>query len=149
MYENLWVPSILDGRTIEEVGDRFEGDVLGDDPKAAWRTSIDVACAAAEELDDPGRVVHLSFGDLPAEEYLWQLFADLVVHAWDLARGVGADERIGDDLVEPCLRWAEPYAEIFAAMPDYFAPPITPASDDDIQTRLLKLFGRDPDRGPS
>ncbi len=144
--ENLWVPPILEGQTIEEVGDRFEGDVLGDDPKGAWKSSADAACAAAEGLDDVQRVVHLSFGDLPAEEYLWQRYADFVVHGWDLARGVGADDRLGDDLVEPCLRWAEPYAEIFASMPDYFAPPITPAPEDDAQARLLKLFGRDPAR---
>ncbi len=142
--ENLWVPPILEGRTIEEVGDRFSGDVLSTDPKAAWRSSAEAACTAAEALDDLGRVVHLSFGNLPAEEYLWQRYADLVVHAWDLARGIGTDDRIDDDLAEPCLRWAEPYAEIFASMPDYFAPPIPPAPDDDVQTRLLKLFGRDP-----
>ena len=35
LYEQRWVPSVCEGLTIEEVGDRFEGDLLGDD-SAAW-----------------------------------------------------------------------------------------------------------------
>ena len=31
-YENLWTVPLMEGATIEEVGDRFEGDVLGEDP---------------------------------------------------------------------------------------------------------------------
>ena len=30
--ENLWTVPLMEGATIEEVGDRFDGDVLGDDP---------------------------------------------------------------------------------------------------------------------
>ena len=36
VYETRWVPPLLEGRTIQEVGDSFEGDLLGDDPKGAW-----------------------------------------------------------------------------------------------------------------
>ena len=36
VYEQLWVPELLAGRTIAEVGDALDGDILGDDPKAAW-----------------------------------------------------------------------------------------------------------------
>jgi uncharacterized protein (TIGR03083 family) len=35
--EDLWVPPLLRGATIEEIGDRFDGDQLGDDPKALRR----------------------------------------------------------------------------------------------------------------
>jgi uncharacterized protein (TIGR03083 family) len=30
-YENLWTVPLMEGATIEEVGDRFDGDVLGED----------------------------------------------------------------------------------------------------------------------
>src|ERR687898_12665 len=40
-YEDLWTVPLMEGATIAEVGDRFEGDLLGDDPvataRAAWR----------------------------------------------------------------------------------------------------------------
>ena len=48
--EDLWVPPLLRGATIEEIGDRFDGDQLGDDPKAAWRTAHDEAVRAVGGL---------------------------------------------------------------------------------------------------
>ncbi|HEY0869487.1 MAG TPA: maleylpyruvate isomerase N-terminal domain-containing protein, partial [Acidothermaceae bacterium] len=34
--EHLWVPHLLRGETIAQVGSRYDGDVLGDDPVYAW-----------------------------------------------------------------------------------------------------------------
>ena len=36
---NLWVPELTAGRTIEAVGDALDGDVLGNDPLAAYDAS--------------------------------------------------------------------------------------------------------------
>jgi uncharacterized protein (TIGR03083 family) len=36
VYEHLWTPHMVTGKTLDEVGHRFEGDVLGSDPQAAW-----------------------------------------------------------------------------------------------------------------
>src|SRR5690349_18972781 len=33
--EEWWTKPIVDGRTVEEVGSAFDGDLLGDDPVAA------------------------------------------------------------------------------------------------------------------
>src|SRR4029450_5904610 len=35
LYEQLWVPSVFEGLTIEQVGNRFEGDLMGDD-SSTW-----------------------------------------------------------------------------------------------------------------
>ena len=51
------------------------------------------------------RVVDLSSGPTPAREYVSQLFADHLIHAWDLARAVGADERLDPELVDACAAW--------------------------------------------
>ena len=34
VYEDVWTVPLMEGATIAEVGDRFEGDLLGDDPVA-------------------------------------------------------------------------------------------------------------------
>jgi uncharacterized protein (TIGR03086 family) len=34
--EHLWAPHLLDGATIAQVGDRYDGDLLGDSPLTAW-----------------------------------------------------------------------------------------------------------------
>src|SRR5918994_5088960 len=64
--EDLWVPPLLEGSTIEQVGDRFDGDQLGDDPQAAWRDAMSAATAAAKALDSVDTTVHISAGDVPA-----------------------------------------------------------------------------------
>jgi Mycothiol maleylpyruvate isomerase N-terminal domain len=46
--EDLWAPPLLAGSTIAEVGDRFEGDVLGSEPKAAWAAASAAAVRAVQ-----------------------------------------------------------------------------------------------------
>ena len=48
LAENLWAPPLLAGSTISDVGDRFDGDVLGPDPKRSWLTACGDALAAAD-----------------------------------------------------------------------------------------------------
>src|ERR1700709_469063 len=37
--EQLWAPARLAGETMEEIGDRFDGDVLGAEPLGSWRAA--------------------------------------------------------------------------------------------------------------
>ena len=52
--ELRWVPPLLAGATVAEVGDRFDGDLLGADPVAAWDAA---AAAAAAEAARPKTVL--------------------------------------------------------------------------------------------
>jgi uncharacterized protein (TIGR03086 family) len=142
VYEELWTPPLLAGATIADVGDRFEGHILGDDPQVAWKEAAAHALAAAT----PGvldRTVHLSFGDFPGRDYLGQLTADHVIHAWDLARGINAADRIDPELVEFVYNFMAPQAEQWAAA-GVFAPQVDVPADADPQSRLLALSGRTP-----
>jgi uncharacterized protein (TIGR03086 family) len=139
--EHRWMPPLLAGRTIPEVGDRFDGDLLGDDGKAAWDDSAAEAVAAVHDDGAMERIVHLSFGDFPGQEYTMQVFADLVIHGWDLARAIGADERIDPDLVEACASWFGPMEEAYRSA-GAVGPRIETPPDADAQTRLLAVFGR-------
>jgi uncharacterized protein (TIGR03086 family) len=139
--ENRWAVPLFAGGTIDQVGDRFDGDLLGSDPAAAWDDS---AAAAIAAVDDPAameRIVHLSFGDFPGREYAMQLLADLVVHGWDLARSIGADERIDPELVDVCRTWFAGVADAYRSVGAVAARPPVPA-DADAQAQLLADFGR-------
>ena len=46
---NYWAAELGRGQTIEEVGDRLDGDVLGDDPVAAYDASAGGAAAVFRE----------------------------------------------------------------------------------------------------
>lgn len=139
--EQLWAPLLLDGATTEDVGDRFDGDQLGDDPVAAWTSA---AAASRAAFATPGalrRTVELSYGRRPTEGYCQEMTLDLMVHAWDLARGIQADERLDDQLVGDGLAFIEPQVEHLAGS-GLFAPPVAVADDADAVTRLLALLGR-------
>jgi hypothetical protein len=68
---------------------------------------------------------------------------DTVVHAWDLARAIGADTRLPDPLVSFALRELSGYADRLAAS-GLFDPPLPVPAHADSLTRLLALTGRDP-----
>lgn len=96
----LWVKPLLDGKTIAEVGDRFDGDVLGEDPKAAWRSASAEAVAACLEPGAMDRIVHISSGDTRAEDYILERVGDAAMHTWDLSRALGVDDTLDPGVVE-------------------------------------------------
>jgi len=141
--EHLWVPRLLAGQALDEVGDRYDGDVLGDDPVNAWKRSSAAAHAAWTEPGATNRTVHLSFGDTPSTDYCWQMTCDLVVHAWDLASGIGSAQPIREDIAHtllnilgPRLRSKQGTEILGIGVP---VPNDAPAVD-----RLLGITGRDP-----
>ncbi|MEU2671065.1 TIGR03086 family metal-binding protein [Streptomyces sp. NPDC007164] len=140
--EQLWVPPLVTGgRTVAEVGDAFAGDVLGEDPVAAWDRA---AAGARGAFETPGALegtVNLSYGDTATDAYCAQMVADAVVHAWDLSRAVGADERLPARLVDFTRREVGPYAKDLSRS-GLFDAPVETAPDADPQTRLLALLGR-------
>lgn len=141
VVELAWIPPLLEGKTIAEVGDHLDGDLLGDDPPAAWRRRSDAALRAVAEEGAQARTVHLSSGDATADEYLSEVASDIVVHTWDLARAVGADERIDPRLVEFAYRTLEPLMQSWRAA-GLVAAPVDVPTDSDRQTQLLALAGR-------
>jgi uncharacterized protein (TIGR03086 family) len=142
VYETRWVPPLLEGRTIQEVGDSFEGDLLGDDPKGAWEESATEALAAVEEEGALERITHLSYGDRSAGDYIFELSTDLVIHGWDLARAIGADEKLDRELVELIDGHYRPNIRRLKAT-GLFGPDVTPPPGADRQTELLAMFGRE------
>ena len=141
--EQLWAAPLMAGSTIAEVGDRFDGDVLGSDPVATWRESIAAASAAFAEPGALLRTVHLSFGDTPAEEYVWQMVSDLHLHGWDLATALGEDDRIDPGAVGALLDVLTPQEEMLRQSGMFGEHLPVPDGADD-QVRLLALVGRRP-----
>jgi uncharacterized protein (TIGR03086 family) len=139
--EDLWAPPLFAGSTISEVGDRFDGDVLGADPKGSWQSASTGAVRAATEPGAMDRIVHLSFGDFASRDYAMQLFADHLIHAWDLARAIGAGEQLNAGLVDACGDWFVQVEDAYRSAGAIAARPLIPDSAG-AQTRLLAMFGR-------
>ena len=140
--EHLWAPHLLGGETIAQVGDRYDGDVLGESPVDAWEQAAKQS-RAVWLTASPETVVHLSFGDVLAVEYGQQMLSDLVIHGWDLARGAGLDETLEPRAaVARSLAYLEPNAKSWEKSGIFAAPVETSA--DDAASRLLALSGRRP-----
>jgi uncharacterized protein (TIGR03086 family) len=141
--EDLWVPPLVEGKTVAEVGDAFDGDVLGADPAASAEQAGKSAVAALAEPGALARTVHLSFGDFTAEEYAWQVLADHVVHTWDLLAGAGADRTLDDGLVTATAAWFANWEDAYRGA-GAIGPAVPVGEDASAQDRLLASFGRDP-----
>jgi uncharacterized protein (TIGR03086 family) len=139
--EDLWVPPLMAGRTIGDVGDAYDGDQLGPDPVGAWSGALAAARQSVQESGAASRTVHLSYGDELAGEYLLQLFADHLIHAWDLARAIGTNPELPADLVAECAAFYARMESAYRAMGVVAAAVEVPA-DADPQTQLLAAFGR-------
>lgn len=144
-YDDAWVPAMLAGRTMDEVGkDAFAGDLLGDDPKGSFAALVERACAAAAALDDPDRTVHCSFGDFTAREYLWQVNGFRGLRAHDIAKVIGAGTVLPADLVRGLWEEIEPHAEEWRQI-GVFGGKVDVPEGAPLQDRLLGLTGRQPD----
>jgi len=138
---NLWVPELVGGRTIAEVGDRLDGDVLGDDPVGAYDRSAAVAAAAFRAPGAMDTPVAVSYGPVPGSVYCGHRFLDVLIHGWDVARSTGRDAALDPALVEACWEVVEPQAGMLAGSGMFgTAPDVAPGADQ--QTTLLALLGR-------
>jgi len=141
--ENLWAGELYQGKTIDEVGNKLDGDLAGDDPAAAYRQSV---IAASGPVTAPGSMqatCHLSFGDYSGSDYAAQLFMDTLIHGWDIAKATNQDTRLDPELVAACLPIAQHQTGQFRGA-GVFGEDLTRSvtADADPQTTLLALVGR-------
>lgn len=143
-YDDAWVPDMLAGKTMEEAGkDKFDGDLLGDDPKASFKTIVDKSIAAAENLDDLDKTVHCSFGDYKAREYFWQINMFRGMRAHDIAEVIGVDSSLPPELVQGLWDELKPNAEEWRKI-GVLGPKVEVPEDASLFDKLLALTGRDP-----
>lgn len=140
---NLWAAELARGRTIDDVGDRLDGDQLGDRPVEAYQASADAAAAAFEvpgALDDPCAV---SYGPVPGSVYAGHRFIDVLVHGWDLAVATGQPDGLDPALVDACCTEIEPQLALLRSSGMFGADSTAPPGAD-AQSRLMVALGRRP-----
>jgi uncharacterized protein (TIGR03086 family) len=141
-YDDAWVPDMLAGKTMDEVGkEAFKGDLLGEDPKASFMKYSNEAISAVKDFTDLERTVHLSYGDYPAKEYFWHINYFRGLRAYDLAKAIGVDTTLPADLVQGLWDEISPNAEVWRKI-GVLAPEVVVPADADAQTKLLGLLGR-------
>jgi uncharacterized protein (TIGR03086 family) len=140
-YESLWAPDLMAGKSLVDVGGRYDGDNLGADPLGAWDDAAAAAIAAFSPEGALDTDVDSSMGPLAGATYLDELFLDVVIHGWDLARGIGTD-----DTIEPVFA-EQLYAEVAPKEAEIrtwgvYGGTVVPPEGADTQTKLLAVLGR-------
>jgi uncharacterized protein (TIGR03086 family) len=145
--EDRWTVPLLEGARIADVGSEFDGDLLGHDPAASARRAGDEAVAMVTEVVPAGGRVHLSYGDEDVVEYVHQLAADHLIHAWDLAAATDGETALDPELVAAVAEWFSDREELYRGA-GAIGPRVEGAFDDDPRAALLAAFGRDPNWTP-
>jgi uncharacterized protein (TIGR03086 family) len=138
--------ALFNGRTIAEVGDEFEGDLVGDDPAGVYLRTANEVKAVPAEPDAMTRTCQISSGLVSGAEYSKQLFLDTLIHGWDIAVGSKQDASLDDYLVKMCT----PLGQAIADNDGYrgaFAAATGGETSAKPQTKLLALLGRDGQAG--
>jgi uncharacterized protein (TIGR03086 family) len=104
--ENHWLAAIFSGETIQTVGDKFDGDLVGDDPIAAYVASVELAKASITPAVLEARH-DVSIGDISGYDYVSQLFMDQLVHGWDAMMGSRQVVALDDGLVTAAIPVAQ------------------------------------------
>lgn len=109
-----------------------------DDPQARWHVTYDSVTEAFES----GGVARLD-----ASKLVPSLTRDVLVHTWDLARAVGADDRLDPGWCELCYAGLpeDPRALSASGM---FSDPLVVDGEIDVQAKLLARLGRRPSWRP-
>jgi uncharacterized protein (TIGR03086 family) len=122
-----------------------DADLAGDDPVHSFASATRAAEAA---LNAPGaleRTYAVPWGETPGGLLAWILFADLVIHAWDLAKATGQSTSLDPALCEEVLKvgrtiMRDEYRKPGGAFgPEVAVPDDAPACD-----RLAAFYGRQP-----
>src|SRR5437588_4816174 len=138
---NVWVAPLVEGKTIGEVGSRYDGDLLGRDPVAAYDQSAKEAAAAFNAPGAMAAPCAVSYGPVPGEVYVGHRFIDVLIHGWDLAKATGQDTTLPADLVEAAFEVVEPQRDLLAAS-GMFGSDVKVPEGADRQTQLLAELGR-------
>lgn len=142
-YELAWAADTINGMTIEQVGTKYDGDLFGDELHDSWRALRDRALIALEHAGLQS-IAHLSYGDVKLEEYLRQLGADMLIHAWDLGQAIGRPVVFEEELAVEVEAYARERTDMMSRS-NLFGPPIEVSEDAPVQERLIGLYGRSAD----
>ncbi len=114
----------------------------GDDLVSVWN-SVHAAALVAYEAE--GALTKIVDTPMPAEQFMaGPAIGDALIHTWDLARAIGADETLPEAICQIQLEGIKTIPEEALRQPGRFSAAIEPPAGADAQTQLLCYTGRQP-----
>jgi len=114
-------------------------------PEDGWDT---IKGAVAGQLQDPavldGTVDAGPMTGMPKHQAMGLATADVLVHGWDLARAIGADDTLPDAAVEAVHMGLMQAPPEMIRNPQVFGPIVEVPADASAQDKLIGFVGRQP-----
>lgn len=147
LYQVSWVPAMVQGETIDEIGDEYDGELYDGDVPNAHVNLIAAFDSAAAKADlavadaDPEETAHMSYGDAPVTDYLMQAGGDILVHGWDLAKAIGVPFTFDPAIAQTIWDGVKDQDMSGSGL---FKKALPIAESASYQDKILAHFGRDP-----
>jgi len=125
-----------------QLGGLFGASVEEGDDWATVRAAVQAAISDPANLE--GNAPPQVFGGMPKHQVLGIAVGDLLLHAWDLARAIGADETLPAEAVQAVYMGFQRMPEPMLRSGGMFGPAIEVADDASEQDKLLAYTGRQP-----
>jgi uncharacterized protein (TIGR03086 family) len=115
-----------------------------EDPQQAWEQASRAIDEITGDNDERSTEIDGPTGRMAAGQVVGSFVTmDLLVHTWDLARAVGADDRLPEDSVRDAYEILKPM-DAMIRQPNVFGPKLDPPAGADLQTEFLCFLGRRP-----
>jgi uncharacterized protein (TIGR03086 family) len=112
-----------------------------EDISSAWAEARDGFLGALPTADLSANVP-TPFGPMPFEQFIGRIITtDVLVHTWDLARAIGADESLDQTAVEGAYSGLKPL-DAMIRQPGIFAAKVESEPGCSTQTEFLNFLGR-------
>jgi uncharacterized protein (TIGR03086 family) len=139
----MFATAVEEGSVSDElVGELMGSDILGDDPKGAFRAAADRADAAFREADNLDMIVKLPFGEMPASVALNIAIFDVAVHAVDVAKATGQPDVVDTDVLASALEVGKLMIGPEMRVPGVFGPEVAVDDRASMEDRLAAFAGR-------
>ncbi len=113
-----------------------------EEPKQAWESAFRAMGEITGDADALAKEVDGPTGKMAAGDIIGSFVTmDVLVHTWDLARTVGADEHLDENSVRLAYEAMKPM-DAMIRQPGVFGPKLDPPTGADMQTEFLYFLGR-------
>ena len=140
---NVRYQLLLKGASTEEVEATRNVDHLGDDAMASFGATADGVVAGFTEDGALERITQHAVGPRSGRELLSMRVLDAAIHGWDLARAIGAEETLDDDVVAFLLAYTATL-DLDGQRRAFASPDSDFPTDASPQDQLLHRLGRHP-----
>jgi uncharacterized protein (TIGR03086 family) len=113
-----------------------------EEPKKAWESAFRAMDEITGDPEALAKVVDGPTGKMAAGDIIGSFVTmDVLVHTWDLARTVGADEHLDEHSVRQAYEAIKPM-DAMIRQPGVFGPKLDAPTGADVQTEFLYFLGR-------